>query len=296
MNQLPEKARPGLTWRRFRNALRAPSLLWRNARFWWNDEVSESEHIFVMGPPRSGTTLVKNVVQSHTDVCGVEGETWFFLRTNFADMRPPGISDDVARRLVQTSRSVTELFDRYADMSKSHANATYFLEKTPEHALKLDYITSHFPESHIIFVVRDPRDGLRSARNFLGYWSSLPDEDRTGGYLATWRRSVRAYLSHTKRGRVVLLRYEDFCREPQTRLQEILDGVGLEKEEHQLDPEAYGDTHVSETKAHSRLRQPITADSVGKWRQELREEVIARVEQDLANEMHALDYELTSVR
>ena len=96
MNPLPEKAKSGLTWRRLRNALRAPSLLWRNARFWWNSEVSSSEHIFVVGPPRSGTTLVKNVLRAHTEVCGVDGETWFFLRTNYADVRPPGISGDTA--------------------------------------------------------------------------------------------------------------------------------------------------------------------------------------------------------
>jgi hypothetical protein len=77
---LPEKARAGLTWRHVQEALRSPSLVWRNARFLWHDEISSERHIFVMGPPRSGTTLVKRVIESHSDVCGVEGETWFFLR------------------------------------------------------------------------------------------------------------------------------------------------------------------------------------------------------------------------
>jgi hypothetical protein len=69
-------------------------------------------------------------------------------------------------RIVQTSRSVTGLFDRWADAVKKRTDATYFLEKTPESALRLDYITSHFPESHIVFILRDPRDGLRSAKTF----------------------------------------------------------------------------------------------------------------------------------
>jgi hypothetical protein len=66
---------------------------------------------------------------------------------------------------------------------KKRTVATYFLEKTPESALRLDYITSHFPESHIVFIVRDPRDGLRSAQKFRGYWATLPDEDRVGDTL-----------------------------------------------------------------------------------------------------------------
>jgi hypothetical protein len=93
---LLEQVRQGVTWRRLRNAFRAPSLLGRNVRFWWNSEVSSSEHIFVVGPPRSGTTLVKNVLRANMEVCGVDGETWFFLRTNYADVRPLGISGDTA--------------------------------------------------------------------------------------------------------------------------------------------------------------------------------------------------------
>jgi hypothetical protein len=61
---LPEKARYGITWRRIRKALASPAVLFQNLKFWWNEDVSEEEHFFVMGPPRSGTTLVKNVLES----------------------------------------------------------------------------------------------------------------------------------------------------------------------------------------------------------------------------------------
>jgi hypothetical protein len=234
MNPLPEKAKSGLTWRRLRNALRAPSLLWRNARFWWNSEVSSSEHIFVVGPPRSGTTLVKNVLRAHTEVCGVDGETCVLpahelrRRTSAGDLRGYGGG------LVQASRSVTGLFDRYADTIKKQVGAPYFLEKTPEQALRLDYIAEHFPAAHTVFVLRDPRDGLRSAQNFPGYWATLPDEDRTGEYLATWHRSVRAYLDHADRDAVISVRYEDFCREPEDSLQGLTKSIGIEKQDYQL--------------------------------------------------------------
>ena len=129
---------------------------------------------------------------------------------------------------------MTGLFDRYADTIKKQAGTPYFLEKTLEHALRLGYIASHFPESHIVFVVCDPRDGLRSAQNFSGYWATLPDEDRTGGYLATWHRSVRAYLDHADRDAVISVRYEDFCREPQESLQGLTGSIGIEVQDYQL--------------------------------------------------------------
>lgn len=246
----------------------------------------------MMEPPRSGTTLVKTTLQAYTDVCGVNDETWSFLRTNYADVRPPGISDDTADRLVQASRSVTGLFDRYADTIKEQSDAVYFLEKTPEHALRLDYIASHFSDSHVIFVVRDPRDGLRSAQNFAGYWATLPKEDRTGGYLATWRRSVRAYLDHADRDAVISVRYEDFCREPEDSLKGLTASIGIEKQDHQLDPATYGKGHEEKVEGHARLREPITAESVRKWKEELSESEIIRVERTLADEMETLDYAL----
>jgi len=205
---LPEKVRDGLTWRRLRNVIQSPFLLVRNARFWWHDEVSSEAHIFVVGPPRSGTMLVKNVLQSHTEVCGVEGETWFFLRKDIAGFRHPSIPDEQMQELIRSSSSVTELFDRFAARIRREQGGGRFLEKTPEHALQLDYLLDHFPAADIVFVVRDPRDGLRSAKNFPGYWATLPDEDRTGGYLETWERSVEAYEAHKDVPSVVLLRYE----------------------------------------------------------------------------------------
>jgi len=87
-NVLPEKTRNGLTWRRLRNPLRAPARVVRNVPYWWNDTISEEEHIFVLGPPRSGTTLAKTVLQAHTSICGVDGETWFFLCKDYSTIVP----------------------------------------------------------------------------------------------------------------------------------------------------------------------------------------------------------------
>jgi hypothetical protein len=293
MNPLPEKVREGLTWRRFRNALRSPSLLWRNAPFWWNDDVSTSEHLFVLGPPRSGTTLLKNILQSHSEICGVDSETRFFLRSNYAGFRHPSIPDDEMNTLIRESQSPVDLFDRFAERMKEQSQANRFLEKTPEHALRLSYLLDHFPRSHFAFIVRDPRDGVRSARKHPVIWSTFPDKDRLGGYLEVWRRSVEAFLVHAGDDAVVQIRYEDLCRDPQTEVRALLQEIGIQFEDQQLDPEEYGKTKASTSETHSRLRAPITAKSVGRWKDTLTKTDILRIERTLADEMKALDYELT---
>lgn len=282
----------GLTWRRVRNTLRAPGRIVRNAKFWWNDDVSEQKHIFVVGPPRSGTTLVKTVLQAHTAICGVDDETWFFLRRDYDGFRHADVPDEDMQQFVQEARSITGLFDRFANFVKAEAGAAYFLEKTPEHALRLSYLIDHFPRSTFVFLVRDPRDGLRSAKNFPGYWATLPDEDRTGGYLETWRRSVAGYQMHAGASSVLCFRYEDFCRQPEEKLHRVLDHIGLEIESHQLEPETYGETELGTSDAHARLREPITPKSVGTWRDELSEAEVRRVERTLPEEMKAFGYSL----
>jgi len=246
----------------------------------------------VMGPPRSGTTLVKNVLQSHSKICGIEGETFFFLRENYLHFRRPSIEDERMKNIILKSRSDVDLFDRFAEIIKSQEDGEYFLEKTPEHAIRLRYILDHFPESWVIFVVRDPRDGLISAREYEAYWDSLPENDRTGGYLETWRESVRTYLKNEESTRVSLVHYEDFCREPERQLDLLASEIGFQVEPQQLDPSYYSQTWYSDKASHSRLKKPITVQTVGRWRAELIEESLLQVEQSLGNEMKQLGYSL----
>jgi hypothetical protein len=245
-----------------------------------------------MGPPRSGTTLVKTVLQAHSDICGVEGETWFFHRKDYAGFRHSDVSDADVRRFVRETSSVTELFDRFADAVKAEAGASYFLEKTPEHALRLPYLVEYFPQSTFVCLARDPRDGLRSAQGHPGYWTSLPNRDRTGGYLETWRQSVEAYEAHVDASSVLVLRYEDFCRRPQEETSRIMDSIGLDVEPWQLDPSAYGTGHGETVDAHARLQEPITPKSVGTWREELSKAEVRRIERSLGEKMQTFGYSL----
>lgn len=291
---LPEKAQYGITGRRIRKALVSPSLLVRNLKFWWNEDVSEERHLFVMGPPRSGTTLIKNVLQSHSEICGIEGETFFFLRENYSDFRRPSVDDQRMKQIIRRSKSDVDLFDRFAAIVKDKKDGKRFLEKTPEHAIRLEYILDHFPASQAIFVIRDPRDGLSSARKYEAYWNSLPDGDRVGGYIETWRESVKKYLDNRGNTAVSLVCYEDFCREPEQALQRLADDLGIQVEPQQLDPSYYSQTWYSNEQSHSRLKEPITAQTVGRWKQELTGEDFSRVEEELGHEMKSLGYTLES--
>lgn len=294
--KIPEEIRSGLTWQRLRKVLGKPFLLLRNARFWWNEDVSTERHIFVVGPPRCGTTLIKNVLQSHSDVCGVEYETFFFLRENYVDFRHPGVADEKMKALIRKSRSVVELYDRLAAAVKGEKGGKRFLEKTPGHALRLSYIVNHFPKADIVFVVRDPRDGLYSAKNTPHVWSNYPDEDRHEGYLSVWHRSVQEYYRHQEETSLSLVKYESFCRSPKEALEGLAGRLNLDYQRQQLDPDVYGNTADSDPYSHTLLRKPITTERIGRWRKNLTAEEVSRIETVLEDKMRKLNYSLTSIQ
>jgi len=289
--KIPEHLKGGPTWRRIQALIYDVRLI-RNIKFWYREEKSKSSHIFVVGPPRCGTTLAKNVIWCHPKVCSVKYETSFFLRENYIDFRHPEVPNEIMEAIINESRNDIDLFDRIASVIKEKKNGRYFLEKTPGHALRLSYIVDHFPKSTFVFVVRDPRDGLCSAKETPAVWSNYSDKDKQGGYLAVWKRSVQKYFRCKDDTSVSLLKYEDFCRYPQEIIKEIMRDIGVRWRRKQLSPTSYGNTPDSEPDSHKLLGQPVTTERIGRWREELSEKEVSRTEEVLGDAMRRLSYPL----
>jgi hypothetical protein len=288
--KLPEAMRRGITWRRIKNLIKEPKLVAKNFFLWVNRKKSKDKHIFVVGPERSGTVLLKNVIRSNPYVCSVDGETAFFLRRRYDNLDQNFVDNEKYEEIFKSSYSVTEIFDRLARGVKDREEAKIFLEKTPAHAQRANYIIDQFPFSYIVFIIRDPRDALRSAKKHKDYWVSLNKEDRVGSYIESWKQSVNSYFEVKENNRVLAVKYEDFCRSPKKELQRLGEGLEINVYSRQLNPDSYGDTSVARRDAHSRLREPITDDSVGLWKQDLPPTEVERVEEYLSEEMEKLGY------
>jgi hypothetical protein len=291
---VPKRIRRGFTVRRLKKVLSSPLKMLKNVKFWVRSEVSEEFCIFVMGPPRSGTTLTKNTLRAHSDICGVDDETHFFFRKNYVEFRSPGVPDMKMKKAIKEASSVTGLFDGFARVRKQETGASVFLEKTTVHALRLGYILEHFPKGKIVFVVRDPRDCFRSAKNNPGVWNGLPSEDPLAAYLETWKRCVWGYFNHRGSSRICLVKYEDFCRDPEEELERIMDFIGLKLEQRQLDPSMYGRTKVSNRRGLRRLNETVSAKTIGKWKEALDNEEVKRIERLVEKEMGDLGYSLST--
>jgi tetratricopeptide (TPR) repeat protein len=123
-------------------------------------EVSNSPasgHAFLLGFPRSGTTLLEQILASHPRVTALE-ERETLIDAVRAFMRSPG---DLARLGLAGEAELEPLraayWKRVADAGV-FVNRNLFIDKYPLNGLKLPLIARLFPEARILFALRDPRD------------------------------------------------------------------------------------------------------------------------------------------
>ncbi len=229
------------------------------------------EVVFIVGSPRSGTTLLQRILSLHSRLCSISGETGIFTRQNLFDRerRHFGLAGADLESLFDDSSDIVDFFERGASRV---CDGRIFVEKTPQHVLHIPFILEYFPASRIIHIVRDGRDCYCSARSS----GIIPQAASLDGFARYWRKCVRAAMRHQGHERILEIRYEDLARHPRRRLSDIMRYLGLELEDRQTDPDAIGGDRRSDLGEFRRLKQAIGPASVGRWRTELTPRQVAR--------------------
>jgi len=122
--------------------------------------VEYSRPVFVIGVPRSGTTMLFQLLKASDDLAGLTREAhdlWrLFHHPRYGGWR----SDVVGPNEVRFGEK--RLVDAYF---YAHFGARRFVEKTPENALRIPYILDLYPDAHFLVIKRDPCDVVNSLVN-----------------------------------------------------------------------------------------------------------------------------------
>lgn len=219
--------------------------------------------VFILGMPRSGTSLAEQILASHADVFGA-GELPAIpeiLEELIAETGKPW--PDCAAGLDAAARR--ELGQRYLDRLPAAAEgAAHVVDKLPPNFWYLGFIRLIFPKATILHSVRDPMDtGLsiftQRFSNDLLYDHDLSD---IGHYFGVYRRIMAFWESWD--GRVQRLVYEALVADQAGQSRALLDWLGLGWDDAVLDFHKT-DREVL-TASRLQVRQPIYASSVEKWR------------------------------
>ena len=266
-----------------------------------------SQILFIVGMPRSGTKLLRDLLNRHPDIAVFPNESHFFPRMpalvekhgdprrrgSFARLyaelegtrfmrrlRAAGIvigrDDWFARIHGGGARDVLDaLFACYAAMTGCRIVG----DKTPEYLTEVPVLSGFFPDAKFVHIVRDPRDYVVSMRKAWG--KSLPRA------VQRWKTSIRKFRSDAScmHADSIELRYEDLVSSPRAVLDRLCTFIGVPFCDAMLSLE-----RPSENLGDTRGETSIVAGNFGKWRRELSDRDVQRVERIAGALMAELGY------
>lgn len=219
--------------------------------------------IFVVGLPRTGTTLTERILTCHSGI-GSVGETYFMQRSikkesgvEAKEGMSPLIVDKAA------SKDIGNIAAGYLDsVAYKLGNDSLFVEKFPENFLYLGFIAKAFPESPLICINRNPMDACFALykQSYFRYAYTLDDLAR---YYVAYRRLLEHWRGLLGE-RMIELGYENLVFDQEAETRRLLAGVGVGFEENCLKFER--NERASNTASTVQIREKMHSRSVGRWR------------------------------
>ena len=223
--------------------------------------------IFVLGMPRSGSSLVEQILASHPLVEGAsELPDLTAIARAIAQHMPAGLSypDGLASLPgLDFAALGTDYISR--TQRRRHKDRPYFVDKFPGNVLHLGLIHLMLPGARIIDARRDARDCCMSlfSQSFAGGQGYSYDLGDLGRYHAAYVRLMR-HFDAVLAGRVLRVEYEMLVDDAEGQTRRLLDHCGLP-----FDPAClsfFETSRAVRTASSEQVRQPIYRGSVGRWR------------------------------
>jgi len=224
--------------------------------------------IFILGMPRSGTSLVEQILASHADVYGAGelkdlGKILGSIRTSEKE-KQSGIIP--AELLELDARAFADLGKQYITRIRRHsANAKFITDKFPHNFLYIGFVRAILPNARIIHCTRDPMDNclsifktrLKSGHGYADNMSEL------GQYYRMYLELME-YWRATLPGFVYDQSYEDLVGSQQEQVGKLLQHCGLDWDDACLD--FHKTRRKVKTASNAQIRRPIYNDSVKLWK------------------------------
>jgi len=227
---------------------------------------SERQPLFIVGMPRSGTSLIEQILSVHPEVQAAgELETLNRIAAQMHETTsanrpyPPGA-------MFLASENLGDLASVYLDdLPAEGRGKAFFTDKMPHNFLHLGFIQQIFPNARIIHCERDARDTCLSCYtyDFIGVHPYAYDLKTLGEYYLQYRR-IMAHWKSVLDIPIYNLQYEKLISDQEQEVRCLLEFCGLEWDERCLDFHSSG--RAVRTASYDQVRRPIYTSSVGRWR------------------------------
>jgi len=222
--------------------------------------------VFIIGMPRSGTSLVEQILASHSQVYGAGELNDINLivatlgQTGKPQQQYPGCMRSI------TTKELDSLAEGYLQKLRSFsADALRVTDKMPHNFLNLGLIAQLFPRARIIHCVRDPMDTCLSIyfQSFNRIHDYATDLASTGAFYCTYRKLMKHWQQVLELP-FLEISYEGMVSDQSTVSREMIAFCGLEWEDQCL--QFHKTARTVSTASYDQVRTPIYTQSVERWR------------------------------
>lgn len=237
----------------------------------WGGKVNKKRvPIFIVGMPRSGTTLLEQILSTHPSVYGA-GEL-----VDLNDVIQDSIREVLSEQHAQPFITGVELLNEeqvkaigksYLDrVWKLSPKSIFITDKMPANFFYLGLIHLALPQAKIIHAMRDPMDSCFScySRLFNDTMEFAYDLESLGNYYRRYITLMRHWHAVLPAGSILDVSYEELVDDTEAHARRILEYVGLPWDAKCL--EFHKNDRLVKTASITQVRQPIYQSSIARWK------------------------------
>lgn len=226
-----------------------------------------AQPVFIVGMPRSGTTLLASILSNHRDIRSAgELPTMADCTLRLPVLLGGNIAYPQAARHMTPDAAANLIKDYQTRLTRGmRSSIRYIIDKHPANFRQLGLISMLFPKARIIHCTRNPLDTCLS--NYFQYFDTLYDYSFDLKNIGHFYNEYLRYMSHWRTAlpkEILDISYEDMVRDTEKSARMALDFLGLEWDPRCLTP--HTNKHAVRTASMWQVRQPIYQQSVERWR------------------------------
>lgn len=224
--------------------------------------------VFIVGVPRSGTTLTEQMLAKHSHCIGMGERPYIQHSLSWLNNAYPAVSaQDFLRSC--SSRQLEGMRNSYYGLLEPHyrdyrgGGRPFLIDKLPDNYMHIGWIRLLLPEAKIIYAYRDPREiALSCWRANFGAINWAFDQEDIGARIIEHQRLMSVWMEIYEDA-IFPSTYEDLVRSPRTQIHNILNFLGLSWEARCLDHA--DNSSVVATASIRQVRREVFQSSLGSW-------------------------------
>ncbi len=261
-------------------------------------DAAEAAPIFIGGAPRSGTTLLRAIIDAHPAIaCGPELRAvpaFCSLLSNIRAVSGEALEAGYSADGPAIDAAFAEAILAMIAGRRRAAGKPRIAEKTPANVLHFKTLRRLFPQAPLIAIHRDPRDVVASLlsmdwRDANGAPLRITTDAAAAAEL--WATSIDAQCRMSGDGLFFAIRYEDLVADPAKVSGALFDFLRAPHTGDRLDhSKLFNATSGENESSNARVAQPVDRRSVGRWKTQLPTASVAVVEKIAGGRMATLGY------